>query len=114
MHLINIVALAFAITATATPISTDFNATLTERADRGSYTVSGLGSRKEAILAAGGNSLDIAIAMLETERMSTDYTYGKISFPHPEWECNSLVKNSIVYERTMFAHERSFAFKSFL
>jgi hypothetical protein len=88
MHLINIVALAFALTATATPISHD--ATLTERADRGSYTVSGLGARKQAILSAGGNSLDIAIAMLETERMSTDYTYGKVSFPHPEWECNSL------------------------
>lgn len=44
--------------------------------DRGSYTVPGLGSRKQAILNAGGNSLDLAIAMLETERMSTDYTYG--------------------------------------
>ncbi|KAM0472516.1 hypothetical protein ACHAPX_008673 [Trichoderma viride] len=44
--------------------------------DRGSYTVPGLGSRKQAILNAGGNTLDLAIAMLETERMSTDYTYG--------------------------------------
>lgn len=44
--------------------------------DRGSYTVSGLGSRKQAILNAGGNTLDIAIAMLETERLSTDYAYG--------------------------------------
>ncbi|KAK6512652.1 hypothetical protein TWF481_001533 [Arthrobotrys musiformis] len=46
------------------------------RADRGSYTVSGLGSRKQAILGAGGNTLDIAIAMLETERMETNYAYG--------------------------------------
>jgi hypothetical protein len=39
---------------------------MTKRADRGSYTVSGLGSRKQAILNAGGNTLDLAIAMLET------------------------------------------------
>ncbi|KAL3467186.1 hypothetical protein BJX64DRAFT_283911 [Aspergillus heterothallicus] len=47
-----------------------------KRADRGSYTVSGLGQRKQAILNAGGNTLDLAIAMLETEGMKTDYTYG--------------------------------------
>jgi hypothetical protein len=39
---------------------------MTKRADRGSYTVSGLGQRKQAILNAGGNTLDLAIAMLET------------------------------------------------
>ena len=44
--------------------------------DRGSYTVSGLGSAKQAILNAGGNTLDLAIAMLETERMNTNYPYG--------------------------------------
>ncbi|KEY73073.1 hypothetical protein S7711_06146 [Stachybotrys chartarum IBT 7711] len=44
--------------------------------DRGSYTVSGLSSGKQAILNAGGNTLDLAIAMLETERMTTDYAYG--------------------------------------
>jgi hypothetical protein len=44
--------------------------------DRGSYTVSGLGSRKQALFGAGGNTLDLAIAMLETERLSTDYSYG--------------------------------------
>ncbi|KAH7144117.1 hypothetical protein B0J13DRAFT_595703 [Dactylonectria estremocensis] len=46
------------------------------RDSRGSYTVSGLGTRKKAILNAGGNTLDLAIAMLETENMGTDYTYG--------------------------------------
>jgi hypothetical protein len=51
--------------------------------DRGSYTVPGLGSRKQAILNAGGNTLDLAIAMLETERMSTDYTYGMFSHVEP-------------------------------
>ncbi|KAL3445013.1 hypothetical protein BJX65DRAFT_310380 [Aspergillus insuetus] len=49
---------------------------MAKRADRGSYTVSGLGSRKQAILNAGGNTLDLAIAMLETETMTTGYTYG--------------------------------------
>ncbi|KAL4889997.1 hypothetical protein BDV59DRAFT_204803 [Aspergillus ambiguus] len=44
--------------------------------DRGNYTVSGLGERKAAVLAAGGNTMDMAIAMLETETMTTDYTYG--------------------------------------
>lgn len=46
--------------------------------DRGSYTVSGLGSRKQAVLNAGGNTLDLAIAMLETEGMTTNYAYGEL------------------------------------
>jgi len=44
--------------------------------DRGSYQVSGLGARKQEILNAGGNTLDLAIAMLETETMQANYTYG--------------------------------------
>jgi len=51
--------------------------TLNTRAnERGSYTVSGLGSRKQAILSAGGSTLDIAIAMLECDTMKADYAYG--------------------------------------
>ncbi|KAL4784914.1 hypothetical protein BJX76DRAFT_326025 [Aspergillus varians] len=46
------------------------------RDDRGSYTVDGLGARKQEITAAGGTSQDLSIAMLETETMTTDYTYG--------------------------------------
>ncbi len=42
----------------------------------GSYNVSGLGARKRQILNAGGNSLDLAIAMMETETMQANYTYG--------------------------------------
>ncbi|PSL52467.1 cellulose or protein binding domain-containing protein [Saccharothrix carnea] len=42
----------------------------------GSYSVSGLGYRKQQIRNAGGNSLDLAVAMLETENMSTNYAYG--------------------------------------
>lgn len=45
-------------------------------ADRGSYTVSGLGARKQAILNNGGGIWDIAIAMLETETLTTNYVYG--------------------------------------
>ncbi|BCS21530.1 glycoside hydrolase family 134 protein [Aspergillus puulaauensis] len=44
--------------------------------DRGNYTVSGLGARKQEITAAGGTSQDLSIAMLETDGMTTDYTYG--------------------------------------
>jgi len=47
-----------------------------KRASSGSYTVSGLGARKQAVTAAGGTTIDMAIAMLETEKMTTDYTYG--------------------------------------
>ncbi|PKY04662.1 hypothetical protein P168DRAFT_326474 [Aspergillus campestris IBT 28561] len=46
------------------------------RADRGSYAVDGLGARKQELLAAGANTMDMAIAMLETENMGTDYKYG--------------------------------------
>jgi hypothetical protein len=34
--------------------------------DRGNETISGLGSRKEEVISAGGNTRDLAIAMLET------------------------------------------------
>ncbi|KAL2835496.1 hypothetical protein BJY01DRAFT_223658 [Aspergillus pseudoustus] len=44
--------------------------------DRGNTTVSGLGSRKQEVVNAGGNTRDLAIAMLETDTMATDYIYG--------------------------------------
>jgi hypothetical protein len=49
------------------------------RHDRGSYTVSGLGWHKTVVQSVGGNALDLAIAMLETDTMTTDYTYGRPS-----------------------------------
>ena len=49
--------------------------------DRGSYEVSGLGSRKQEILKAGGSTLDIAIAMLESDTMQADYAYGESAHP---------------------------------
>jgi hypothetical protein len=42
----------------------------------GSYSVGGLGSRKSQVRAAGGNSLDLAVAMLETDTMTGNYAYG--------------------------------------
>jgi hypothetical protein len=42
----------------------------------GSYAVGGLGARKQAIIRAGGDSLDLAVAMLETDNMGTNYAYG--------------------------------------
>lgn len=52
---------------TITALPTDAGTSqLKARQASGSYTVSGLGSRKQAVLNAGGNTLDLAIAMLET------------------------------------------------
>lgn len=55
---------ATGVLAAPTP-DASLNVPLDKRDDRGQYTVSGLGSRKKAIIDAGGNSLDLAIAMLE-------------------------------------------------
>lgn len=41
----------------------------------GEYTVSGLGARKQEITSAGGTTRDLAIAMMETENMGTDYVW---------------------------------------
>jgi hypothetical protein len=42
----------------------------------GSYTISGLGSRKQQVLDAGASVLDLAVAMLETDTMQANYAYG--------------------------------------
>ncbi|KFY86580.1 hypothetical protein V498_07457 [Pseudogymnoascus sp. VKM F-4517 (FW-2822)] len=42
----------------------------------GQYPVSGLGARKQQIQSAGGTAKDLAIAMMETENMGTNYVYG--------------------------------------
>ena len=45
--------------------------------DRGQYTVPGLGARKQEMSKIGGNVLDMAVAMLETDTMQADfYPYG--------------------------------------
>ncbi|KAK6523476.1 hypothetical protein TWF281_001458 [Arthrobotrys megalospora] len=76
MKISSLLVLVAGVASMASPIANVEKGDLETRADRGSYTVSGLGSRKQAILGAGGNTLDLAIAMLETERMQTDYAYG--------------------------------------
>ena len=50
--------------------------TCPSNAECGSYSISGLGQRKQQILNSGGNTLDLAIAMLETDNMTTNYAYG--------------------------------------
>ncbi|MCD0444023.1 hypothetical protein LO763_10350 [Glycomyces sp. A-F 0318] len=50
--------------------------TCPSNAECGSYAVSGLGQRKQQIIAYGGTTLDLAIAMLETDTMTTNYAYG--------------------------------------
>lgn len=67
--------MATAATATAIPAPASAR-NLEARQDTGSYTIEGLGARKRQVTAAGATPFDLAIAMLETERMSTDYIYG--------------------------------------
>jgi hypothetical protein len=69
--LLQVAGAAFALPSAENPADVEIRAD-----DRGSYTVAGLGTRKQAVLTAGGNTLDLAIAMLETENMGTDYAYG--------------------------------------
>jgi len=43
----------------------------------GSYTISGLGARKQQVLHAGASVLDLSVAMLETDTMeASSYPYG--------------------------------------
>jgi hypothetical protein len=43
----------------------------------GSYTISGLGARKQQVLGAGASVLDLSVAMLETNTMqASSYPYG--------------------------------------
>ncbi|KAL1799661.1 hypothetical protein ACET3X_000003 [Alternaria dauci] len=51
-------------------------AKLQARQESGSYSVPELGARKQQVTAAGANSFDLAIAMLETDKMDTKYAYG--------------------------------------
>ncbi|KAI8334600.1 hypothetical protein BC941DRAFT_356296 [Chlamydoabsidia padenii] len=44
--------------------------------DRGCYTIPNYGQKKQAVLNNGGGTLELAIAMLETNDMGTDYNYG--------------------------------------
>lgn len=86
MQLSTLPLLLLAVTVQAAPVNDNV-----ARADRGHYTVSGLGARKKAILNAGGNTLDLAIAMLETDTMTTNYAYGMLCTRTLFWTHLSLV-----------------------
>lgn len=64
--------------------------------DRGSYTVSRLGSRKQAVIGKGGGTLDLTIAMLETENMGTDYAYGGLILILP----TTVLPLTLLYQAT--------------
>ena len=61
---LGLAALVIPTLAAPQPIGDEFK--LMPRQNTGSYTVSGLGNRKKAVTSAGGSTLDLAIAMLET------------------------------------------------
>ncbi|KAJ5486821.1 hypothetical protein N7530_001121 [Penicillium desertorum] len=76
MQLLSIVGVMALVPAVLSSPVTDFKEIAVRADDRGSQTVAGLGARKQEVVAAGGNTRDLAIAMLETDTMTTDYTYS--------------------------------------
>jgi hypothetical protein len=69
--------LAGLVTATVTVAGPASALTCPSGMSCGSYTVSGLGARKQQILSTGADTLDLAVAMLETETMQvSSYPYG--------------------------------------
>lgn len=68
---------AIALTALMSFHQTAFALSCPSGMSCGSYSISGLGARKQQILHTGANTLDLAVAMLETNNMQTsDYPYG--------------------------------------
>lgn len=97
MQLIHLLTPAMLLaTALCSPLAAS-DALEARQTDRGSYTVSGLGSAKQSVLNAGGNTLDLAIAMLETERMNTNYAYGM----YENEEANSVAVNRQRWDLTL-------------
>ncbi|KAJ5382976.1 hypothetical protein N7517_000887 [Penicillium concentricum] len=76
MQLLSLFTSMALVSAVVSSPTADFKAILARADDRGTETIAGLGTRKQAVLDAGGNTRDMAIAMLETTTMTTDYTYG--------------------------------------
>ncbi|KAJ6188060.1 hypothetical protein N7519_002968 [Penicillium mononematosum] len=76
MQLLSIVGVMALVPAVLSSPVTDFKKIAVRANSRGNQTVAGLGARKQEVVAAGGNTRDLAIAMLETDTMTTDYTYG--------------------------------------
>ncbi|KAJ5699955.1 hypothetical protein N7536_002968 [Penicillium majusculum] len=76
MQLLSLVSLMALVPAVFSSPVTEFKNIVVRADDRGTETIAGLGARKQAVVDAGGNTRDLAIAMLETTTMTTDYTYG--------------------------------------
>ncbi|KAJ5962238.1 hypothetical protein N7501_007179 [Penicillium viridicatum] len=76
MQLLSLISVMALVPAVLSSPVTEFNNIAVRADDRGTEIISGLGARKQAVVAAGGNTRDLAIAMLETKKMTTDYTYG--------------------------------------
>ncbi|KAJ5150400.1 uncharacterized protein N7500_010589 [Penicillium coprophilum] len=76
MQLLSLVHVMALVPAVLSSPATKFNKFAIRADDRGNETISGLGARKQEVVGAGGNTRDLAIAMLETKTMTTDYTYG--------------------------------------
>ncbi|KAL4767039.1 hypothetical protein BDW60DRAFT_227073 [Aspergillus nidulans var. acristatus] len=71
MHFLSILS-ALALTPGVLSSSSTVHKGLVARdGSRGNDTITGLGARKQALLDAGGNTRDLAIAMLETRRLLT-------------------------------------------
>lgn len=67
----------FALTAAASLAAGSLVAApAAQAASDGCYTDTGISAQKQALLSVGGNSLDLAVAMLETSDLKADYTYG--------------------------------------
>lgn len=76
MQLLSLVGVMALVPAVFSSPVTEFKNIAVRADDRGTETISGLGARKQEVVNAGGNTRDLAIAMLETTTMTTDYTYG--------------------------------------
>ncbi|KAJ5827297.1 hypothetical protein N7447_004060 [Penicillium robsamsonii] len=76
MQLLSLFTSMALVSAVVSSPTADFKSLVARADDRGNETIAGLGERKQAVLDAGGNTRDMAIAMLETTTMTTDYTYG--------------------------------------
>jgi hypothetical protein len=66
MQLLSIVGVMTLVPAVLSSPVTEFKKIAVRADDRGTQVVAGLGARKQEVVAAGGNTRDLAIAMLET------------------------------------------------
>ncbi|KAJ5630197.1 uncharacterized protein N7484_010297 [Penicillium longicatenatum] len=76
MQLLSLFTSVSLVSAVVSSPTVGFKAIMARADDRGNETISGLGARKQAVVDAGGNTRDLAIAMLETKSMTTNYIYG--------------------------------------